>query len=294
MALTDKEIKALKPNPERDYKVADGEGMYLLVSKAGGKSWRFKYRYLGKEKVFVIGKYPYIGLAIARDKRFELKKMLELGIDPNSNKRELRQQAIEAAENTFEKVAREWFEFRKPSWSVSYANDVISRIENNLFPPLGKKPITSITAKDMIAVLQDVQGRGVGELAHRLKQTSGEIFRYANVHGYMTANPAANFHSRDVLKKVEKTHHAAIEAKEIPEFLRKLKHNDACLRPLTRLAIRLLMLTFVRPNEVFNARWDEFDLESRQWVIHEKRMKMRKPHFVPLSDQVIKLLEEVS
>ena len=293
MPLTIKEIESFKPDPERDYKKADGEGMYLFITKAGGKHWRFKYRHLGNEKVFTIGEYPYISLAEARDKRFELKKMVELGIDPMANKRELREKAIEERDNTFERIARKWFEHKESGWSKSYASDVIRRLEIDVFPAIGKKPINSISSKDIIAILQGMEKRGVSELARRLKQNMSEIFRYAIVHEYATTNPAANFHSKDILKKVEKTHFATIEAKEIPAFLKTLNQNNACLRPLTRIAIRMLMLTFVRTNELRNARWEEFDLPNKQWLIPAERMKMGKPHLVPLSNQVMALLEEV-
>lgn len=293
MKLTIKQIQNLKPNPERDYKVSDGVGLYIFISKAGGKHWRFKYRYLGKEKVFTIGEYPYISLADARDKRFELKKMLENGIDPNTYKRELRNEALTEAENTFERVAREWHEQRKAGWTKGYAHDVIRRLERDAFPAFGKRPITSITTRDIITLLQDMENRGVGELARRLKQTVSEVFRFAAIHEFVKVNPVANFQSRDVLKKVEKNHFATIEPGEIPAFLKALNENKACLRPLTRLAIKMLMLTFVRTNELINARWDEFDFDHNQWLIPPERMKMRKVHVVPLSRQVVAILREI-
>ena len=291
--LTIKEIDAAKPTPEKDYKMADGQGMYLFVTKAGGKHWRMKYRYLGKEKVFTIGEYPYVSLKDARERRFEIKQMLERGIDPNAHKQEIRKQAIAEAENTFERVARAWLEMKKSGWSEGYAHDVVRRFEIDAFPAIGRKPINSVTAKDVIAILQDMEKRGVGELARRLKQTIGEVFRYARIHEYVDSNPVSDLQNRDILKKVEKKHFAAFESKEIPSFLNNLRENKACLRPLTRLAIKMLMLTFVRTNELINARWDEFDLENKQWLIPAERMKMGKPHLVPLSNQTIKILEEV-
>ncbi|PZP40269.1 MAG: integrase [Pseudomonas fluorescens] len=291
--LTVKQIENAKPDPMRDYKLTDGESMYLFVTKAGGKHWRMKYRFNTKEKVFTIGEYPYISLKDARERRFEIKQMLERGIDPNSHKQNLRRTAIAEAENTFESIARLWFEYRKDGWSTSYAHDVIRRLEIDVFPAIGKKPITSVTTKEVINLLQDVEKRGVGELARRLKQTMGEVFRYGIIHEFCTTNPADNFKSRDVLKKVAVKHFASIESNEIPTLLKKLNQNEACLRPLTRLATKMLMLTFVRPGELIKAEWEQFDLEHKQWLIPAANMKMRKPHLVPLSSQVIQILEEV-
>jgi integrase len=170
---------------------------------------------------------------------------------------------------------------------------MIKRIEKDIFPYIGQRPINSLTSMDIIEVLQRAEQRGVGELAHRLKQNCHEIFRYAVVHELAKTNPVANFETRDVLSKHTKSHFASIEAKEIPAFLQALEKNDARLYRLTRLAIRLMMITFVRTGELINATWSEIDLEERQWNIPAERMKMRRPHLVPLSRQAMALLAEL-
>lgn len=292
MPLTVKEIEAAKPR-EKAYKMADGEGMYLLVTPAGGKLWRLKYRYLGKENNYCIGEYPYITLAEARDKRFELKKMLEVGIDPNVHKKERRYQAIQEAELTVEKVARDWLEFKKSGWSKGYGHDVAQRVEKDIISRIGRRSIVKVGTRDIIHLLKDVESRGVGELAYRTKQTLGEIFRYAVIHEYIQINPVSELKSRDILKKTEKKHFNAIQPSEIPKFIDDLNQNKVALRRLTHLAIKLLMLTFVRTNELIKAEWKEFDLENKVWVIPASRMKMKRDHLVPLSKEAIEVIQEI-
>lgn len=290
MKLTNTACINAKPK-EKPYKLADGGGMYLEITPSGGKLWRLKYRFGGKENLLSLGKYPQTTLAEARIKREELKKLLANGTDPSDHRKQQKQEQTLSSINNFEAVAREWHENQKATWSESHTKTVLQRLEADIFPALGYRPINSINAPDLLAVVRKIEERGAHDVAKRAVQVCGQIFRYGIVTGRNDRNPAADL--RGALKTAPKGHYASIEPDDIPDFLDALNKNEARLYRETTLAIKLLMLTFVRTSELIEAKWSEFDLEKALWSIPAERMKMKRPHIVPLSKQIIKILEEL-
>lgn len=288
MKLTDTACKAAKPR-KTPYKLADGFGMYLEVMPHGSKLWRLKFRTHGKESRLSLGNYPETTLSEARDKRAEARKLLAAGISPALNRQQGKQTAALDAQNTFEAVAREWHDTHRTRWSDGYADSLMHRLEADIFPPMGKLPVKAVTAPQLLAVLKGVQKRGAIEMAHRLMQTCSQVFRYAIATSRAERDTAADL--KGALKPKVQGHYAALEATDIPAFLQALDSNDARLYAPTRHAIRLMMLTFVRTSELIQAKWDEFDFKAKQWNIPAERMKMRRPHVVPLSAQAIEVLE---
>ncbi|GAA0555172.1 integrase [Rhizomicrobium palustre] len=290
MPLTDAACKGARPK-DKPYKKADGGGLYLEVAPNGGRYWRLKYRFLGKEKRLACGVYPETSLAEAREKRAVAKKMLAEGIDPSSAKQDRRQLAEINAANTFEAVAREWHERNREKWTPAYAVEILHRLEMDIFPVIGQRPVSDISPLVVLNTLKKIENRGAGEMARRAGQYCGQIFRYAVVTGRAERNPTTDL--KGALKPVRHGHFSSIEPEELPEFLGALGRNDARLYPLTRLAIRLMLLTFVRTGELIKATWDEINFEEARWSIPAERMKMRKPHIVPLSRQSLAILSEL-
>jgi len=289
MKLTDKTCKNAKPQ-EKPYKLFDGGGLYLEVLPHGSKLWRLKYRYLGIEKRFSLGAYPLITLAEAREKREEAKKLLTQDIDPSMARQDNREAIVRNAANTFEVIAREWHENQKGRWSDNHYNNVMHRMERDIFPYMGKKPIKSIDAPVLLSVLRRIEKRGALDIAGRTRQICGQVFRYGIVTGKCSRDPTPDL--RGALKTRKTKHFAAIDAKELPELLQAIERNDARLYNRTRRAIKLSMLTFVRPGELRKARWEEIDFDEKEWRIPAERMKMKREHIVPLSRQAIVLLKE--
>jgi integrase len=288
--LSDKTCKAAKPQ-EKPYKLADGGGLYLEIMPNGSKCWRMKYRYLGKEKRLAFGVYPVISLADARTARDRAKKLLAQGIDPSGAKKEERREAIRNADNTFKAVALEWHENQKSIWSENHALNVTRRFKVDIFPFIGNRPIAEINPPELLdEVLRRIEKRGALDVTARVKQICGQVFRYGIATGRCQRDPTADL--KDALKANQTTHFACLDIKEMPEFLDRLEKNEARLFHRTRRAILLLMLTFVRTNELINATWEEFDLDNALWEIPGWRMKMRNPHIVPLSRQAVALLRE--
>jgi integrase len=290
--LTELQCKNAKPR-EKPYILSDGNSLYLEIHPNGGRYWRYKYRFLDKQKRCALGVYPETGLAEAREKLREARKLVSNGIDPNQNKREKKREAILEAQNTLEMVARLWHEKKAVGLSPRYANFMWSRIEKDILPKLGSRHINDIRPLEIIDALKRVEARGAHELARRLKQHFDEIYRYAVVHGYASHNPVKDFQSRDVLVKYRKGHFAAIDPSELPEFLKALHANKARSYRLTQLAVELMLLTFVRTGELIKSRWEEINLEEKVWIIPAERMKMRRPHIVPLSNRAVAILEEI-
>ena len=271
------------------YKLSDGESMYLLVTPAGQKYWRFKYRFAGKEKVLALGVYPDVTLAAARVKRTDARKLLTDNLDPGLAKKEqIRNERIKAG-NTFESIAREWHEKQSHKWTEAHAARVLGSLETNIFPSLGGRPIAEISPAELLDVLRIIENRGALEIAARVLQRCSAVFRYAIVSQRTRTNPAADL--KGALKAPKVKHYSALSAKDLPEFLAKLDQFDGY--ETTKLAIRLLMLTFVRTGELRAARWEEFDIPGKLWRIPADRMKMGVEHLVPLSDQAIEILERL-
>jgi len=290
MPLTDTQIKQSKPK-DKPFRLSDGGGLYLQIQPKGAKYWRLAYRYAEKQKTLAIGVYPNISLADARSKRDEAKKLLSKGIDPSNlmSKKVRKQTESENQENSFEAIAREWHEQQKGRWSENHAERVIESLEKEAFPDIGNIPILELTAPHVLAVLRKVEKRGALEVASRILQRCSAVFRYAIQTGKAEHNPVTDLQSALKTKKVE--HLPALKRADLPEFLEKLKVYDGLT--ITRLALKLVVLTFVRSGELRGAQWNEFDFENNEWRIPAERMKMRAEHVVPLSEQAIEILNEL-
>ncbi|MGB3213725.1 MAG: integrase arm-type DNA-binding domain-containing protein [Alphaproteobacteria bacterium] len=289
MKLTDTACRNAKPK-DKPYKKADGGGLYLLIKPDASKYWRMKYRFLGKEKLLAFGTYPLTSLADAREEREAAKKLLAGGTDPAKYRKEEKRRTIRNAQNTFKAVALEWHENQKERWSENHAQNVLHRLETDIFPHLGAETLASIEAPDLLDVLRKIEKRGALDIAKRAKQICGQVFRYGIQTGRCKRDPSHDL--QGALKTRKTKHFAALEAKEIPEFLTALERNDARLYARTRRAIRLSLLTFVRPGEIREARWEEIDFEAKEWTIPAERMKMKRSHIVPLSRQALAILKE--
>jgi integrase len=292
MTLSDTGCKSAKPT-EKAYKMYDTGGLYLHVMPHGTKLWRMKYRYLGKEKTLSLGIYPHISLAQARAGRDQARKLIAIDKDPSFVKRENKRLKTISANNTFEIIARKWHEKNsKAKWTENHSRTVIRRLEIDVFPAIGKLPISDIKTPRLVAVMEKIEKRGAGEIARRSLQYCRAIFAYAKVNGLIENNPA-DIKASDVLSPSPKGHYAAMDATDLPAFLGKLYRNEARLFRQTQLAMELLMLTFVRTGELIKAQWSEFDFEKKVWSIPAKRMKMKRDHVVPLSKQSLRILEEM-
>ena len=288
MKLTAIQVKNAKPK-EKDYKLADGEGLFLLVKNTGKKKWRLKYRFLNKEKLLSIGSYPLMSLQDAREAKYDAKRLLNEGIDPSANKQEQKQEALLNQENSFQAIALEWYENRKSRWTVKYASEILSRLEADIFPQIGHMPIKDIEPPVLLKAIRKIEQRGANELSRRQLQKCGEIFRYAIATGRAVRDPSNDI--KEALKPMKAGHFASIEVEELPEFLSVLKSNKARLYFTTQNALWMMLYTFVRTSELINARWDEIDLDAKKWLIPAQRMKMSKEHIVPLSNQAIEILK---
>jgi integrase len=293
MPLTDTACKNAKcPADKARARLTDSGGLYLEVVPAGGKHWRWKYRFGGKEKRLALGTYPAVSLAQARRDRDTAREVLRRGDDPVQEKKDTKLAKRIALGNNFEAVARSWFDHWKGPKSERHTSNVMSRLEADVFPDLGSRPIASITAPQLLAMAKKIESRGALSLAQRALQTCGQIFRYGVAHGIIERNPAADVKPADALKPRKKTNYARLDAKEMPELLRKVHAYRGS--PYTRMAMELMALTFVRTGELIAAHWDEFDLEdAKEWRIPAERMKMRTPHIVPLSTQAIEVLKSL-
>lgn len=296
--LTDIQPRTAKPK-DKPYKLTDGGGLYLLVNTDGAKYWRMDYRFGEARRTLAFGKYPEVSLAEARAKRLAARKLLDQGIDPSQEKKERQREQNEANANTFEKLARAWHTNKLSSWSAVTARDTIRRLEIDIFPEIGNMPIGAIKHQHVIAALRKIEKRGAHEVAHRVKATCARVFTYASQQGIENRNPAADM--KDVLKPVKAGHFAAITTDELPAFLAAMDKNDARLFKPTRIALRLMMLVFVRTSELIETPWSEIDLEAGEWVIPWQRMKRGKltvnpdttDHHVCLSRQALDLLRDL-
>jgi len=271
-------------------RLSDGRGMYLEISPSGGKWWRFKYRIGGKEKRISLGVYPDVGLAEARDKREQARKLVAAGIDPTEHRKAAQAALEENTENTFEAIAREWFGMFSKQWVPGHADKIIRRLELNVFPWIGTRPVKAVTAPELLAVLRRMESRGANETAHRALQVCGRVFRFAVATGRAERDP-----SRDLsgaLAPTKEKHLASItDPQEVGALLRAIDAYDGSW--ITRCALRLAPLVFLRPGELRAAQWSEFDFENSEWRIPATRMKMRVQHVVPLSTQAIAILRDL-
>ena len=289
MALTDRACK-MATSREKDYKLADEKGMYLLVSKNGSKYWRWKYRFAGKEKVLAFGVYPEIGLKFARDKCIDARRQVAQGIDPSLARRAAKLSLHTSNSNTFETLAWEWFAKEESNWAPSNIKKQRSLLENHLLPHLGSYPITDISLPILLAALRKVEAKGILETASRTKQLSGQVFRYAIATGRAERDPSVFL--KGALKTPKTTHFASIvDPKEFGALLRAIDGLSGS--PIVVTAMKLAPLLFVRPGELRKMEWREIDLDKGIWDIPAAKMKMRMGHVVPLSNEAVALLKDL-
>lgn len=285
--LTDSQLRKVKTLPKA-YRMADGRGLYLVVTPSGSKLWRYKYRYLGREKLMALGQYPDVPLASARQRHAEARKLLADGTDPMAARKAQRLASAIADRKSFRSVGDAWLDHWKVGKSERHVNTNKSRLKTNIYPHLGARPIGEIEAPELVAMVKAIESRGVGDLARRTLETTGQIFRYAIAHGYCSRNPAADIKPRDVLKAVPVTNLARIEASELGSLMKEIEVYQG--KTVTRLAVKLMAHVWVRTKELIGGEWAEVDWEARRWTIPGERMKMRTPHIVPLSTQAIGIL----
>ena len=297
MALTDIKVRTAKPT-DKQYKLTDGGGMHLLVHPNGSKYWRLQYRFAGKQKMLALGVYPEVSLADARARRDEARKLLANSIDPGDKKKNDKVEQEEA--RTFEQLAIEWHATNK-KWSEEHSRRVLKSLEDNLFPAIGKRNIAELKTRDLLAPIKAVEISGRLEVASRLQQRTTAIMRYAVQSGLLDYNPAQEM--AGAVASSNRQHRPALELRRIPELLQRIDNYTG--RPLTRLAVELTLLVFIRSSELRFARWSEIDFETSMWTIpaereaiegikHSQRgSKMRTPHLVPLSRQALAILKQV-
>ncbi|HHA1928228.1 tyrosine-type recombinase/integrase [Enterobacter hormaechei] len=288
MKLNARQVDAAKPR-EKAYKLADGAGLYLEVVPSGSRYWRMKYRFNGKEKRMAFGVYPAVSLAQARALRDEAKKKLAEGIDPSFAKKEEKLVRDVQLNNTFQAVALEWHGTKVSRWSEGYASDIIEAFNKDIFPYIGQLPVNDIKPLVLLNVLRRMESRGATEKAKKVRQRCSEVFRYAIVTGRAEYNPAADLTS--AMSGHESKHYPFLIVEELPEFFKALAGYTGS--PLVVLAARLLILTGVRTGELRGAFWSEFDLEKAVWEIPTERMKMKRPHLVPLSTQALEIVQQL-
>ncbi|WP_371335531.1 tyrosine-type recombinase/integrase [Klebsiella quasipneumoniae] len=298
MALTDTKVRSAKPQ-EKEYTLVDGDGMFLLIHPNGSKYWRFRFRFGGKQHLMAFGVYPETSLADARQKREEARRLVAAGIDPREHKRAVKEE--QAKENiTFESVAREWHAANK-KWSEEHSRRVLKSLEDNLFSAIGKRSIEELKTRDLLAPIKVVEATGRFEVASRLQQRTTAIMRYAVQSGLIDYNPAQEM--AGAVASSNRIHRPALELKCLPELLHRIDCYTG--RLLTRLAVELTLLIFIRSSELRFARWSEIDFETAMWTIPAERVaiegvkhsqrgsKMHTPHLVPLSRQAVDILKQI-
>ncbi len=287
MSLTDAKIRTAK-SKEKPYKLTDERGMYLYIAPGGGKLWRFNYAFDGKQKTLALGPYPEISLADARERREEARKLLANGVDPGNIKKAQKAARLERAANSFEVLAREWYEKQTGTWSDSHGVRILRRFERDVFPLIGGLPVADITAPVLLDAIRKIEARGAVETAHRAMQNCGQVFRYAIATGRADRDPTPDL--RGALTPVQATHFAAVtEPLEAGKLLRLLDTYTGGYA--VRAALKVAPLVFVRPGELRNARWSDVDLEAGEWRYIVP--KTRTPHIVPLSTQAVAILTEL-
>jgi integrase len=292
LPLSDRDCRETKAT-DKTQRLYDGQGLYLEIAPNGSKYWRFKYLLHKVEKRLAIGLYPQVSLADARKQRDIARKLVAAGKDPVQTRRIEKREQAATASNTFEKVARSWFAIYSKKWTDGTAYRCMNLLETNVFPVIGNRPVAEISTPELLEVIRKVEKREAYETAHRVLQRSNAIFRFAAQTGITDNNPAANL--KGALQPLERQHYNFLKQADLPEFFTKLDNNTANLHMVTVAAIRLLMLTFVRTQELRGAKWQEFDFEAGMWTIDSNRMKVkgRPAHKVPLSKQAIGVLKDL-
>jgi integrase len=287
MALTDVKVRTTK-SQEKAFKLSDEKGLFLYVTPNGGKYWRLKYRYLGKEKLLALGVYPDVTLALARERRDDARKLLATEIDPGEHRKVMKTATADRAANSFELVAREWFAKHSSNWVASHTDKIIRRLERDIFPWLGAKPIAEITPPDLLTALRRIESRGAIETAHRAMGNCGQVFRYAVATGLAERDPSQDL--KGALPPVKGKHFAAqTNPQQFAQLLRIINSYEGTLTVCC--ALRLAPLVFVRPGELRHAEWDCIDFENAEWRYIVT--KTDTPHVVPLSRQALAILQEL-
>jgi integrase len=295
MPLTDTAIRNAKPGVTRDgtattkpYKIGDSGGLYVEVRPDGGKYWRLKYRIGGREKRLSLGVYPDVALAKARERRDEARKLLVDGIDPSEHRKATKAAGIERGANSFEVIAREWFARLKPTWNHDHADRIIARLERDIFPWVGGRPIVEVTAPDLLAALRRIESRGALETAHRALGNCGQVFRYGIATGRCERDPSRDL--RGALPPVKEAHFAAVtDPAKIGALLRSIHGYEGTLT--VQCALKLAPLVFVRPGELRKAKWADIDLDGAEWRFYVTKTEAN--HIVPLSTQAVAVLREL-
>jgi integrase len=294
MALTIKEIDGAKPK-DKSYKLTDGGGLCLLIAPSGGKLWRYRYYFAGKEKMLALGEYPLVTLKEVRERHFAARKTLAAGIDPMAERKagaEAKEKDAEArqreAEISFESIARKWWEWWSVGKSPRHADTVMRRLEADVFPAFGHNFIDAVTAANVRELMLAIERRDARDVAKRTHETTSQIFRFAIARDIAVRNPAADFKPKDILAAARTENRARVDARDLPELLAKMDNYNG--DAITRFAMRLMAYTFVRTSELIEAPWIEFDLGGARWTIPPERMKMKSPHIVPLSRQTVEVL----
>jgi integrase len=288
LPLSETKVRTAKAQ-EKEYKLFDGGGLFLLVTPSGGKLWHFKYRFDGRERKLTLGPYPEISLAEARAKKDGARRQIANGIDPGVV-RKAQKQAKTAETETFEVIAREWHTKFKTMWTAVHAGTTMARLERDLFPWIGSRPINEIKAPELLKALRRVESRGALETAHRIRTIAGQVLRYAVATGRAERDCSGDL--KGALPQPRESHHAAItDPKEVAPLLRALDSYEGHF--VVKCALRLAPMFFVRPGELRNAEWVEIDLDGAVWNIPAHKMKMKQPHIVPLCSQAIEILTEL-
>ena len=287
MKLTDAKLRTLT-EPGKHF---DGAGLYLELTKAGGRYWRMKYRHGGKENRLAFGVYPAVSLKAARDLAGAARKVLQSGDDPGELRKAGKAQTQHEAINTLQAVALDWLKHQSDRWGAEQKGRILASLEADVFPTLGSKPLANIKPGDVMTAIKKIEARGAGEQAGRVLQRVKSVFRWAVIHERIAANPMLDLVQSEILKPRQVEHRAAMADSELPGYLAKLAAYDGDYR--TAQGLRLLMLTATRPGETRGAVWEEFDLDAALWTIPAERMKMRSEHRVPLSRQAVDLLRAI-
>ena len=285
MKLTDTKVRSVKPS-DKPFKLSDGGGLHLLVKPNGSKYWHQAYRFQGRQKLISLGVYPIVSLKDAREQRDDNKRLLARGIDPSAQRKAEKL----SSEGSFEALAREWHGKFSSNWSLSHSDRILRRFEKDIFPWIGNCRVTEISPPELLTVLRRIEGRGAIETAHRAMQNCGQVFRYGIATGRAERDPAADL--RGAIPPAKAKHHPSVkDPKEISKLLKAIGGYEGSI--ITRCALQLAPLVFVRPGELRHAEWSELDFDRAEWRIPAHKMKMKDPHIVPLSSQAISVLEEL-
>jgi len=291
MPLTDTTVRNAKPGV-KPVKISDERGLHLMVTPSGGKLWRFRYAFSGKEKLLSLGAYPDVSLAGARDRRDQARKQLANGVDPSEQRKAAKATRAGLAANTFEVIGREWYAKAMADKAETTKQKLLRRLEVDVFPWIGARPVADLLPADLVRIIERIEQRGAVDLAKRVYNAVGRIFKYAVTKGFANSNPAQTIDLNLILTQKGVQHHASVtDPKAVGELLRAIDGFTGAF--ITRCALRMAAYTFVRPGDLRHAEWTEIDFDKTEWRIQAGKMKMKEQHIVPLSSQAIAILKEI-